>query len=734
MVTATTSDAPSDHTTPTLAPSTPLSPTSDRPARASSDSAAAANIASPPPLEASSSAPLPTAFTLPALHSTPIIPPVTPSTPTPSIPSSPSPSVRKPKLVDGLLHSSCHQCKTTKVHHLVLSCHAKADPLRKARQCRKKYCSVCLSRTYGVNLQAMTKKELDEWICPSCHDACCCAACKRMKEKAYSEQMMKITTQTAMIQQSQAAAQHHHNAAGVPLPSQQQQQQQQAGSQAELQRVKSLTDALITASAAPPPQDTEDAASAALHYQLQQLQHLHQMQQLQQTLTLLQALSNKAATTAPDALSAPVSSVASPVHRGVSGGVGLQLPGLSEGSLVDDTFGHQLHLRIAALRHQQLQEQDRGGKVEPIDVHLTPSISTSAVSTPNEALTHPTLMTLTLPTLPRAASHPTRSVPVSPSHGPPAPISMDSDDGGEVDYGAIANKLMTAASLATRIFQEQRSGKQQQMYQQQCRLQQQTQTGGYEGHQQQPQPQQQHGPPVVPLSLSASSFGPTGSSLTAHASFLSQQRGELDGYASSNLTSPRTSMPAHAQYNDVEYATKLSEREELHRLQMSILQERQRAQLQQLLHTQERIRMHAKDSSDDHSGSVAALGAPSPPPKRQCHNVGSVLSAGPSDAMQQLQAKVEALQVEQRRLAMQEERDHLREQANPTAPPPPPPASDSSDMFTDLSPGNFLSDPWGKFPSSTSADPAERSLSVSSRWPLEDVEEEEEANMMRRVI
>ena len=643
-------------------------------------------------------------------------------------------------MVDGLLHASCHQCKTTKVHHLVLACHAKADPLRKARQCRKRYCQTCLHRTYGMSLQAMSKRELDEWICPACHDACCCAACKRTKEKAYAEQMIKMTTQAAMIQQSAAAAHHQQQGAGVGLPQLAAAQRVgEQGAQAELQRVKSLTDALITATGAAPSQEGDDAATAALHYQLQQLQHLHQMQQLQQTLSLLQALSNKAGAPAmppafgamPDAFSAPVSSVTSPVHRGATG-LGLHVGALGQGevSAVDDTFGHQLHLRIATLRHQQ--EQERGEKVEPIDVHLPvlSTVPTSAASTPNEA----PLIPLTLPVLPRAASHPIRSVPVSPTHSNAPAISMEGEDGGEVDYGAIANKLMTAASLATRIFQEQRSGKQQLMYQQQCRLQQQQQqhhqAGMYEGHQQQ-------GPPVVPLSLSALSSGP--SSVSAHAAFLSQQRGgELEMYHhDSPHSSSRASLPSHLPYSDVDYSLKVSDRDDLHRLQMSVLQERQRAQLQQLLHTQERIRMHAKDTTSavEHSSAVMALSAPSPPPKRQCHSLGPS-PAAPSDAMQQLQAKVEALQMEQRRLALEEERA-MREQSA-MVDGPQPSSSDPSDLFNDnLSPANFMSmsDPWGKLPPLSGQLPgdADRSLSVSSRWPLEELEEEE-AHLMRRVI
>ena len=120
------------------------------PGRASSESAVAmrAPSASPPPLESVVSAPLPST----SVPSSPTLPP--PSTPssadpppplTPTSGTSPS-AVRRPKRDDGLVMASCHQCKTTKVQALVLSCRAKADPLRKVRTCRKKYCS-----TYGSN-------------------------------------------------------------------------------------------------------------------------------------------------------------------------------------------------------------------------------------------------------------------------------------------------------------------------------------------------------------------------------------------------------------------------------------------------------------------------------------------------------------------------------------------------------------------------------------------------------
>lgn len=45
------------------------------------------------------------------------------------------------------------------------------------RQCRKKYCFLCL-RGYGTTLQLIDS--VDSWVCPSCQGDCCCAHCKRI--------------------------------------------------------------------------------------------------------------------------------------------------------------------------------------------------------------------------------------------------------------------------------------------------------------------------------------------------------------------------------------------------------------------------------------------------------------------------------------------------------------------------------------------------------------------------
>jgi hypothetical protein len=274
------------------------------------ESAATALITSSSLLESTTSAPpstlfFPTPPPIPLFLFSPTLSPLLPA--------------RKPKLVDGLLHSSCHQCKTTKLHNLVFSCRPKADPLRKVRLCRKRYCSACLFRTYGLNLQAMTAKQLSEWICPSCHDTCCCAACKRKKQN----QSTKVTTQAQMIHPTQFNNVGIHRLHQVPLlASSHRAEVIGMGLQGDLGfRSKPLNDYLFTVPShsisVQPLSDSEETASATLLYQLQQLHHLHEVQQ---TLQRLQALSPPLAPAAgalgadSSSFSVLMSSVNSPSH------------------------------------------------------------------------------------------------------------------------------------------------------------------------------------------------------------------------------------------------------------------------------------------------------------------------------------------------------------------------------------------------------------------------------------
>ena len=608
----------------------------------------------------------------------------------------------------------------------------------------------------------MSRAEVEAWLCPSCHDSCCCAACKRTKEKAFAERMLRITTHAALIHPNAsvpflASAQAVATPAGVVGGAQQ---------QTDAQRVKTLTDAILTssgsvgvASAAPLP-DGEDAASAHLHYQLQQLQHLHQMQQLQQTLQVLQALSGATPNSvvqptsasslggSSEALSAPVSTITSPSH---SSQLRMQsyppqqqqqqdtannAPFSADGGreVMDHTFGHQLNRRIAALRHEQQEERL---KVEPVSygTPLSTSIVSSGASTPNSAVHHPTIPHLSAASMSRAASHPP---PVTVMGQAPA---SGMDEESEVNYGAIANKLMSAASLATRIFQDQRMGKQQHFYQQQCMLQQ-----AMDVHQQ-PSFHQQHHTLAIPLSEQSEAAA---SSLSAHVGYLSQQ--QLETFQPLPMDSALLAGAAGMQYGpgsaapDAEHPRKLNERDALHHLRMVELQEQQRTQLQQLLQTQDRIRSHAGDatavvhSSDQTLSSctsnLRAYSAADPPMKRQCQ---SHLSYNPSDAMNQLQRKVEALQEQQRRLVQEADSDQQRRDLDPPQSHRMDHDITHADLYADLSPINFLTEPWGKY--ALSADQlaqggGERGTSSSPsglRWPLEDGEEEDEARTTQRV-
>ena len=75
--------------------------------------------------------------------------------------------------------ASCHQCKSSKAAHSLLACSSRrsltADGKR-LRDCKKKFCGVCLERWYGVDI---TQVERAGWECPACQGICPCAACRR---------------------------------------------------------------------------------------------------------------------------------------------------------------------------------------------------------------------------------------------------------------------------------------------------------------------------------------------------------------------------------------------------------------------------------------------------------------------------------------------------------------------------------------------------------------------------
>ena len=506
----------------------------------------------------------------------------------------------------------------------MLSCRSRPSPLRRSRQCRKKYCATCLLRTYGLDLTALTADELKAWVCPACVDSCCCAACKRSKEKSYAEHL-NATHPAAVISAGGVLQRGESGGAGLTslllLGGGEQQQ---------------LTSAVSSPS------------QSALVQQIQQLQQIQQMQQLHQTLQLLQTLANQNEASgaggvgaqqqqqpsfpSPPSLQSPVqaqqtSSMAasSPVSPTACQRSILQSPPQPQREADDSTFGHQLDLRIALLRQQQQHDRDgaESGVRLPAQTPLKSVTSSGASSS-------------------RAAS---QVAPAACSSSPVPPSACGAEsaaEGSNCDYAAIANKLMAAAALATRIFQEQQTGQEAQHYQQQCRLQQQ------HHNQQQLQPQQQTFVPALTESA------PLTSSLSSPSHQLASTA------AASVPVAPLSAAEA-------EWSQSLEQHGDVHRRQMLALQEHQRAQLQQLLQQQAIVRHHAVHNAN-HGGAVPLTPSPSSsdpqPLKRQALGVESDSSSSGSghSLQQQVEAlQVESLRLEQRRL-QQEEDDIVMQQ------------------------------------------------------------------------
>ena len=83
------------------------------------------------------------------------------------------------------MRASCHQCKSSKSSMHLLACSSRrsltADGKR-LRDCKKKYCAVCLERWYGLDMDDIKRKERESgpgWRCPACEGICPCAACRR---------------------------------------------------------------------------------------------------------------------------------------------------------------------------------------------------------------------------------------------------------------------------------------------------------------------------------------------------------------------------------------------------------------------------------------------------------------------------------------------------------------------------------------------------------------------------
>ena len=91
------------------------------------------------------------------------------------------------------LRASCHQCKSSKSSLHLLACSSRrsltADGKR-LRDCKKKYCAVCLERWYGLDMDDIKRKEREGgpgWRCPACEGICPCAACRRKEGRQREE-------------------------------------------------------------------------------------------------------------------------------------------------------------------------------------------------------------------------------------------------------------------------------------------------------------------------------------------------------------------------------------------------------------------------------------------------------------------------------------------------------------------------------------------------------------------
>jgi len=89
---------------------------------------------------------------------------------------------------------SCHSCKTSKDTNSLFHCQNKGEKNIKKRRCRKKYCEICLKRSYPSCLPA-DAAAIAVWQCPSCLMQCLCASCQRRDaEKALQAQQATATS------------------------------------------------------------------------------------------------------------------------------------------------------------------------------------------------------------------------------------------------------------------------------------------------------------------------------------------------------------------------------------------------------------------------------------------------------------------------------------------------------------------------------------------------------------
>lgn len=94
--------------------------------------------------------------------------------------------------------TSCHQCKNTKDLQYLSFCMNTFEKRTKneKRNCRKKFCQVCLKKFYNEELSEALRNPC--WSCPSCRGECVCAACSRLREKGFLPPSMLATCRPAI--------------------------------------------------------------------------------------------------------------------------------------------------------------------------------------------------------------------------------------------------------------------------------------------------------------------------------------------------------------------------------------------------------------------------------------------------------------------------------------------------------------------------------------------------------
>ena len=88
----------------------------------------------------------------------------------------------------------CHQCKLKRSAENIAFCCNSNNTGKKLmnnnniRQCRNKYCDICLLKYYSEYPPSMARRKIEgyinisnTWSCPSCRNVCCCNTCKKQR-------------------------------------------------------------------------------------------------------------------------------------------------------------------------------------------------------------------------------------------------------------------------------------------------------------------------------------------------------------------------------------------------------------------------------------------------------------------------------------------------------------------------------------------------------------------------